>query len=96
MLISVGDLLTMLSPTGILGYRHCWRRHLFTIQKSFTLFQIMSISAMDLTPLLCVVGASEWSPFLLIRVLFSVIAVSYVVLLISSFHGVNHPIMPSS
>jgi hypothetical protein len=69
MLISVGDLSGMFSPVGILGCRRCWRRHLFTIQKSFALFQIMSISVMDLTPLLCVVGASEASPFLLIGVL---------------------------
>jgi hypothetical protein len=66
------------------------------IQKSFALFQIMSIGVMDLTPLLCVVGASEESHFLLIRVLFSIIAVSSVVLLISSFRDVDLPIIPSS
>jgi hypothetical protein len=66
------------------------------IQKSFALFQIMSIGAMDLTPLLCVVGASEASPFLLIRVLFFAIAVSSAVLLISLFCGVDLPIIPSS
>jgi hypothetical protein len=49
------------------------------IQKSFALFQIMSIGAIDLTSLLCVVGASEGSLFLLIGVLFSTIAVSPVV-----------------
>jgi hypothetical protein len=82
MFVSVRDLPVMLSLTGILGCRHCWRWHLFTIQKSFALFQIMSIGAMDLAPLLCVVGAS---PFLLIGVLFFMIAVSYAVLLISLF-----------
>jgi hypothetical protein len=66
------------------------------IQKSFALFQIMSIGVMDLTPFLYVVGASEGSHFLLIRVLFSVIAVSSVVLLISSFRDVDLPIIPSS
>jgi hypothetical protein len=40
------------------------------IQKSFALFQIMSIGVMDVTPLLCVVGMSEGSPFLLIECYF--------------------------
>jgi hypothetical protein len=66
MLISVGDLSVMLFPTGILGSQRCWRWHLFVIQKSFALFQIMSIGAMDFAPLLCVVRATEGSPFLLI------------------------------
>jgi hypothetical protein len=66
------------------------------IQKSFALFQIMSIGAMDLTPLLYVVRESEGSPFLLIRVLFPTMAVSSVVLLISSFRCVDLPIVPSS
>jgi hypothetical protein len=65
------------------------------IQKSFTLFQIMSIDAMDLTPLLCVVRASKGSLFPLIGVLFFAIAVYSVVLLISSFHSVDLPIVPS-
>jgi hypothetical protein len=56
----------------------------------------MSIGAMDLAPLLCIVGASEGSPFLLIGVLFSTIAVSFAILLISSFHGVDLPIIHSS
>jgi hypothetical protein len=68
----------------------------FTIQKSFTLFQIMSIGVMDLTPLLYVVEASEGSPFLLIGVLFLAMAVSSAVLLISSFRGVDLQIVPSS
>jgi hypothetical protein len=38
MLISVEDLPAMLSPTGILRCRRCWRRHLFVIYKSFVLF----------------------------------------------------------
>jgi hypothetical protein len=96
MLVSVGDLSAMFSPAGILGCRRCWEWHLFTIQKSFALFQIMSIGAMDLTSLLCVVGVSERSPFLLIGVLFPTIAVSSAVLLIFSFHGVDLPIIPSS
>jgi hypothetical protein len=66
MLISVGDLLVMLSLAGIVGCRRCWRWQLFAIQKSFAFFQIMSIGAMDFAPLLCAVRASEWSPFLLI------------------------------
>jgi hypothetical protein len=56
----------------------------------------MSIGAMDLAPLLCVVGPSEGSPFLLIWVLFSAIAVSSTVLLISLFCGVDLSIIPSS
>jgi hypothetical protein len=56
----------------------------------------MSIGVIDLTPLLCVGGASEGSPFLLIRVLFFAIAVSSAILLISSFRGVDLPIAPSS
>jgi hypothetical protein len=66
MLVSIGDLPAMLSPAGILGCRCCWRQHLFTIQKSFTLFQIMFIGVIDLAPLLYVVGVSEGSPLLLI------------------------------
>jgi hypothetical protein len=56
----------------------------------------MSIDAMDFTPLLCAVGASKGSPFLLIWGLFSAVAVFFVVLLISSLHGVDLPIIPSS
>jgi hypothetical protein len=56
----------------------------------------MSIGAMDLTSLLCVVGVSEGSLFPLIRVLFSVIAVSSAVLLISLFCSVDLLIVPSS
>jgi hypothetical protein len=56
----------------------------------------MSIGAIDLAPLLYVVGASEGSPFLLIRVLFSAIAVFSVILLISLFCGVDLQIIPSS
>jgi hypothetical protein len=55
----------------------------------------MSIGAMDLTPLLYVVEASEGSPFLLIEVLFPAMVVSFAVLLISSFRGVDHPMVPS-
>jgi hypothetical protein len=96
MLVSVGHLSAMFSPVGILGCRRYWGRHLFTIQKSFALFQIMSIGVMDLTPLLCVIGASEGSPFLLIGVLFHAMVVSSTIFLISSFRGVNLPIVPSS
>jgi hypothetical protein len=96
MLVSVGDLSIMLSCAGILGYQRYWRRHLFMIQKSFALFQIMSIGVTDLAPLLCVDGALEGSPFLLIGVLFSAIAVSSAILLISSFCGVDLPIIHSS
>jgi hypothetical protein len=96
MLISVGDLLMMLSPARIMGCQRCWRQHLFVIQKSFALFQIMSIGAMDFAPLFYVVGASEGSPFLLIWVLFSIVAESSAVLLISSFRGVDLPIIPFS
>jgi hypothetical protein len=66
MLISVGDLSAMLSLMGILGCRRCWWRHSFAIQKSFALFQIMSIGMMDLAPFFCIIGASEGSLFLLI------------------------------
>jgi hypothetical protein len=96
MLVSVGDLSAMFSPAGILGCRRCWRWHLFMIQKIFALFQIMSIGAMDLTPLLYVVGASEGPPFLLIGVMFSAIAISSAILLISSLHSVDLPTIPSS
>jgi hypothetical protein len=51
---------------------------------------------MDLTPLLCIVRVSEGSPFLLLGVLFPMMAVSSVVLLISSFRSVDLPIVPSS
>jgi hypothetical protein len=60
------------------------------------LFQIMSIGVMALTPLLCIVRVSEGSPFLLLGVLFPMMAVSSVVLLISSFRSVDLPIVPSS
>jgi hypothetical protein len=66
MLISIGDLSAMFSPTGILRCRCYWWRHSFVIQKSFTLFQIMSIGMMDLAPLFCIIEASKGSPFLLI------------------------------
>jgi hypothetical protein len=66
MLIAVGNLSSMLSPTGMLRCRRCWWRHPFVIQKSFALFQIISIGTMDLAPLLCIIGASEGSLLLLI------------------------------
>jgi hypothetical protein len=66
MLISIGDLSAMLSLTGILRCQRYWWRHSFTIQKSFTLFQIMFIDTMDLAPLFCAIGASKGSLFLLI------------------------------
>jgi hypothetical protein len=93
MLIFVGDLSTMLSPTGILGCRHCRWQYSFAIQKSFALFQIMSISTMDLAPLFCVIGVLEGSLFLLIWGLFSAVPVSFAVLLISSFRGVDLPVI---
>jgi hypothetical protein len=96
MLVSVGDLSVMLSPVGILGCRHCWWWQLFVIQKSFALFQIMFIDAMDFAPLLYAVGTSEESPFLLIWGLFSMVVVSSMVLLISSFCGLDLLIIPSS
>jgi hypothetical protein len=35
--------------------RHrCWWWHLLAVQKSFALFQIMSMSMMNLTPLICI------------------------------------------
>jgi hypothetical protein len=66
MLITVGNLSAMLSLTGILRCWCCWWRHPFAIQKSFALFQIMSIDTMDLVPLLCIIGALEGSLLLLI------------------------------
>jgi hypothetical protein len=56
----------------------------------------MSIGAMNLTPLLCIVEASEGSLFLLIEVLFSAIAISSAVVFISSFRGLDLSIVPSS
>jgi hypothetical protein len=96
MLVSVRDLSVMFPSVEILGCRRYWGRYLFTIQKSFALFQIVSIGAMNLAPLLRVVRASERSTFLLIEVLFPAIAVSSMVLLISSFYGIDLPIVPSS
>jgi hypothetical protein len=64
--------------------------------EKFCTLEIVSIGAMNLAPLLCVVKASERSPFLLIGVLFLAIAVSSAVLLISSFCGIDLPIVPSS
>jgi hypothetical protein len=96
MLVSVGDLSAMFHLAGILGCRCYWGQHLFMIQKSFALIQIMSISAMNLAPLLCVVRASERSPFLLIGVLFPMIVVSSAILLIFSFYGIDLLIVPSS
>jgi hypothetical protein len=94
MLITVGDLSAMFSPTGILRCRHCWWRHPFVIQKSFTLFQIMSIDTMDLTPLFYTIGASEGSLLLLIWELFLAVPVTSAVLLISSVSGVEILVLP--
>jgi hypothetical protein len=51
---------------------------------------------LNFAPLLCVVKASEGSHFLMIWVLFSSVAVSSAVLLISSFRDVDLPIIPFS
>jgi hypothetical protein len=56
----------------------------------------MYVGTMDLTPLFCVIGASKGYIFLLIWELFSVVPVSSAVLLISSFRGVDLPIIPFS
>jgi hypothetical protein len=65
--IAVGINLAVVTPTGLLGHRCCWWWHLFTVQKSFALFQIMSSGTMDLIPLLCIVRATEMSLFFVIR-----------------------------
>jgi hypothetical protein len=59
MLVTIGDLLAMLSPTGILRCQCCWWRHPFAIQKFFAHFQIMSIGMMDLAPLFYTIRGSQ-------------------------------------
>jgi hypothetical protein len=66
MLIFVGDLSAMLSLMRILRCRRCWWWHSFAIQKSFALFQIMSIGTMNLASLFYAIRASEGSLFLMI------------------------------
>jgi hypothetical protein len=56
----------------------------------------MYIGTMDLTPLFFTIVASEWSLLLLIWGLFPVVLVTFAVLLISSFDGVDLPVIPFS
>jgi hypothetical protein len=63
----------MFSSMGFPRHRCCWWWHLFAIQKSFTLFHIVSCSTMDLAPFFCVSRVMEWSLLLHIRGLLLVI-----------------------
>jgi hypothetical protein len=63
------------------------------IQKSFALFQIMSIGTMDLASLLCIIGALEGPLLFLISGMFPVVPVTSTVLLISSVSGVDLPVL---
>jgi hypothetical protein len=63
------------------------------IQKSFALFQIMSIGTMDLASLLCIIGALEEPLLFLISGMFPVVPVTSTVLLISSVSGVDLPVL---
>jgi hypothetical protein len=93
MLITVGNLSVMLSPAGILRCLRYWWCYPFAIQKSFALFQIMSIGMIDLAPLLCVIGVSEGSLLLLSQELFPLVPATSVVLLISSVSDVDLPVL---
>jgi hypothetical protein len=64
---------------GFLGHWRCWWWCLLAIQKSFSLFQIVSYGMMDLTPLLCIGRAMEQSLLLLIRgLLLAISAISVI------------------
>jgi hypothetical protein len=73
-----------------------WWWHLFVIQKSLTLFQIMPIGVMDLAPLLYILRASERSPLLLLRGLplpVPAISTISVVPAISTIGSIDFPII---
>jgi hypothetical protein len=93
MVITVRIISTMLTPTGNMGCRHCWWWHLLAIPKSLALLQIMSYGAMDLTPLLRIIGTPEGSLLLLLRGLLAMISVVSLVLVISSIDCVDLPIV---
>jgi hypothetical protein len=56
----------LINPSGLLRHQRCWRWQLLPIQKSLALFHIVSCSAVNLAPLLCVIRTLEMSLLLLI------------------------------
>jgi hypothetical protein len=83
MLIAIRIISMILTLTGILRCRHYWWWHLLMIQKSLTLFQIMSCGVMDLTPIFCIIEMPE-ECLLLLRGLFVMISAVSSVIVISS------------
>jgi hypothetical protein len=67
LLISVRIFPTMITSPGFLRHWRCWGWHLLQIQKIFALLQIMLCGAVNLTPLLRVIGTSEMPLLFLLR-----------------------------
>jgi hypothetical protein len=82
----------MFALTGFLGHR-CWWWHLLTIQKSFSLFQIVSGGTMDLAPLFYVSKVIEQSFLLLIQGLLLAISVISAIPMVSMIGCIYLPIV---
>jgi hypothetical protein len=89
MLIIIGIFLVMIASLGLLWCRWCWWWHPFAIQKSFTLFQIMSCCAVNFTPLFYIIQSSERFSLFLIRGLFSMESLIPAVFPISPFSSID-------
>jgi hypothetical protein len=90
LILIIGIGLAMFTSTEFLGHR-CWWWHLFAIQKSFTLFQIVSGGTMDLAPLFYVSRVMELSFLLLIRgflLMIPVISMIFVIPVISMISAI--------
>jgi hypothetical protein len=62
----------MITSPGFLQHWHCWGWYLLPIQKSFALLQIVPRGAMNLTPLLRIIGTSKRPLLFLLRELLTV------------------------
>jgi hypothetical protein len=55
-IISVRICPTLINSPRLQWHRHCWGWYLLPIQESFALFQIVPYGAVNLTPLLHIIG----------------------------------------
>jgi hypothetical protein len=62
----------MITSPGFLRHWRCWGWHLLSIQESFALLQIVPRGAVNLTPLLRIIGALKRPLLFLLRGLLTV------------------------
>jgi hypothetical protein len=73
----------LINSPRLLQRQRCWWWHFLPIQESFALFQIVPRSAVNLTPLLHVIGTSKRPLPFLLRVLLATVSAVPSVLVIA-------------